>query len=113
MKGTLADMDDKYRKIINILQNDASTTNAQVGEAVGLSGPSVHERFKRLRGNGIIIGSRMMIDPQVVGASLLSFILLKAKGLEKADQVKQLACIPEVEEIHSTARLFSINPSSG
>ena len=101
-------MDEKDRKIINILLNEASTTNAQVGEAIGLSGPGVHERFKRLRGNGIILGSRMMIDPQVVSASLLSFILLKAKALEKADQVKQLACIPEIEEIHSTAGLFSI-----
>ncbi|GFE51848.1 AsnC family transcriptional regulator [Roseobacter cerasinus] len=101
-------MDEKDRKIINILQKDADITNAALGEQVGLSGPGVHERIKRLKAAGIILGNRLMIDPEKVGRSLLSFVLLKTNGSQKQQQVAQLVKVPEIEEIHSTAGQFSI-----
>ena len=107
-KAAMSAMDKKDRKIINVLQKGADITNAALGEQVGLSGPAVHERIKRLKAAGIILGNRLIVDPEKVGRSLLSFVLLKTNGSQKQKQVVQLQKIPEIEEIHSTAGQFSI-----
>lgn len=104
----MINIDEKDRMILKILQVDSNTTNAAVGEKVGLSGPSVHERLKRMRVNGVVIGTQLQVDPSLVGKGFLSFVLLKTKGFGKEQQVKELAKIPEIEEIHSVAGQFSL-----
>ncbi|MEO9825902.1 MAG: Lrp/AsnC family transcriptional regulator [Paracoccaceae bacterium] len=101
-------MDEKDRMIIKMLQEDGDVTNAVLGNTVGLSGPAVHERLKRLKAGGIIMGNRLIVNPEAIGRSLLSFVLLKTNGSQKRSQVVQLEQIPEIEEIHSTAGQFSI-----
>lgn len=104
----MADIDDKDRRIIKILQDDGGATNAHVGEQVGISGPAVHERLKRLKASGVVIGNRLIVNPERVGRSMLSYVLLKTKGGGKIKQIEQLSAIPEIEEAHSTAGQFSI-----
>jgi len=101
-------LNEKDRKIIKILQNNASETNAAVGKMVGISGPAVHERLKRLKASGVIVGSRLIVDPEQISPSFLSFVLLKTTGPGKSKQVEQLEKIVEIEEIHSIAGQFSI-----
>jgi len=101
-------IDEKDRKIINILQRNAGATNAQIGTEVGISGPAVHERIKRLRADSVILGSHILVDPVKIGRDFLSFVLIKSRGPGKSEQVDKLGLIPEIEEIHSIAGPYSI-----
>lgn len=45
-------MDDVDRKLLNLLQEDATQAYAALGKAVGLSAGAAHERVRKLRESG-------------------------------------------------------------
>jgi Lrp/AsnC family transcriptional regulator, leucine-responsive regulatory protein len=81
-------MDEIDHKIIETLQIDASRSNAQLAESVGLSPSSVFERVKKLERQGVIVGYAARIDPRKLGKPLLAFVRLSigdadARGIEE------------------------------
>jgi len=67
-------MDATDRTILALLQADGSLSNATLGQAVGLSASGVNDRLQRLRGQRVIIGSTVRIDPTKIDLSVLAFI---------------------------------------
>ncbi|WEX76262.1 Lrp/AsnC family transcriptional regulator [Sinorhizobium numidicum] len=91
------------RKILGALTEDARLTYAEIGQAVGLSAPAVHERVKRLKAAGALIGTAARIDATSVGKPFLAFVHVDADGWGKSQRMMKLKAFPEVEEIHSVA----------
>src|ERR1700741_3744252 len=50
-------LDGFDRKILAALTGDAGLTYAEIGQAVGLSAPAVHERVRRLKESGVLAGT--------------------------------------------------------
>ena len=98
-----AEVDDTDRRILGALVADATQSYAELGAAVGLSAPAVHERVKRLRRQGVIKATSALIDPNVVGKPLLAFVHVDTVGWGKSQALMAIADHPEVEEIHSVA----------
>ncbi|MBD1546029.1 Lrp/AsnC family transcriptional regulator [Roseibium aggregatum] len=46
-------------RIIEILETDGRLSLADIGKAVGLSGPAVGERLRSLREQGVVAGCRV------------------------------------------------------
>ena len=69
-------IDATDRKILDLLQENARLSNAEMAEAVGLTVSSVHERVKKMEKKGIIKGYVAMVDPDKLGKPLLAFIRL-------------------------------------
>jgi len=93
--------DDKDRMILSALAEDASQTNAAIGQQVHLSAPAVHERIKRLRQAGTIKRTTIEIDGEKVGRPLQAFIHVKTRGWGTDGPMLALKDNPVVEEIHS------------
>jgi Lrp/AsnC family leucine-responsive transcriptional regulator len=88
-----------------------STTQAYaaLGEAVGLSGGSAHERVRKLRDQKIIRRTTIDVDPAAVGRGVLSFVMLQANEWMGDRPVHDaLAAIPEVVEAHIIAGSASL-----
>lgn len=98
-----AEVDATDRRILGALVADATQSYAELGAAVGLSAPAVHERVKRLRRQGAIKGTSVQIDPKAVGKALLAFVHVDTVGWGKSQALMSIADHPEVEEIHSVA----------
>lgn len=96
-------LDDADRRILGALAEDATLSYARLGERVGLSPPAAHERVKRLRKSGAIRGTVALVDPAVVGKSLLAFVHVDTTGWGKSQKLMDIGDYPEVEEIHSVA----------
>ncbi|MFC0266488.1 Lrp/AsnC family transcriptional regulator [Kushneria aurantia] len=94
--------------ILRALSEDSTATNIEIGKQVNLSGPAAFERIKRLKKEGVILGTRVDIDADAIGLPFLAFVFLKTRGSGKRKQVNSLEKIREIEEIHSTAGQFSI-----
>jgi Lrp/AsnC family leucine-responsive transcriptional regulator len=91
-------------RILEILQRDGRRPYAEVGAAVGISGPSAYERIKKLESRGIIRGYAAQIDPRRVGLGILAFTwITQAPGTMAADLTGDFAQIPEIEECHHIA----------
>ena len=73
-KSTNGLIDDLDRQILELLQEDCTTSRSRIGELVGLSGPSVHERIRKLEECGVVRGYHAMLDPRAVGVDVSAFI---------------------------------------
>src|SRR5215212_7156161 len=60
-------------KILSVLQRDGRRPYQELGGEVGMSGPSAHERVKKLEARGVITGYAAVVDPRALGYDLLAF----------------------------------------
>jgi Lrp/AsnC family leucine-responsive transcriptional regulator len=91
-------------QILDVLQRDGRRSYAEIGADVGMSGPSAHERVKKLEARGIVRGYMAQVDPAAVGLGVLAFMwVTQAPGSIADDITDSFAEIPEVEACHRIA----------
>jgi Lrp/AsnC family transcriptional regulator, leucine-responsive regulatory protein len=91
-------LDDIDARILAILQRDGRRPYAEIGAEVGMSGPSAHERVKKLEARGVIRGYAAVVDPELVGLGVTGFVwVTQAPGTIAVDLAPDFAEILEVE----------------
>ncbi|MEC3976177.1 Lrp/AsnC family transcriptional regulator [Amycolatopsis sp. H20-H5] len=92
------------RALLGCLQEDATSSYAALGEAVGLSSAAAHERVRKLRERGVIRRTTIDVDPVAVGKGVLAYVMIESTawlgGEETGDALRAL---PSVEEAHIVA----------
>src|SRR3954470_10638289 len=88
----LPPLDDLDRRILNVLQDDASRTNAELAELVHVSAPTRLRRVKPLTDNGVIARPVARVAPDKVGARLTAIveISLDVQAAERMLDFEQL-----------------------
>ena len=81
-------LDDVDRRILNILQVDASQTNAELAELVHVSPPTCLRRVKQLTEHGVIERQVAIVAPDKVG-SRLSAIVEITLDVQAADRMEE------------------------
>ena len=71
-------MDEVDRKLLTLLQQDATVAMAELAEQVGLSATPVWKRIQKLEQAGIIVGRVALLDPEQVGVGLIVFVAIEA-----------------------------------
>ncbi len=90
--------------ILNILQSNARTTNAEIARQVGMAPSATLERIRKLETRGAICGYETRVEPQALGLDLLAFVFVRSSEVPGcATTGEQLAAIPEVLEVHHVA----------
>ena len=97
-------IDNIDREILNILQQNARTSNAEIARQVGMAPSAILERIRKLEARGVIMGYEARLDPEALGLHLLAFVSVlsndRAGDTRTGDMLAQL---PEVQEIHHIA----------
>ena len=97
-------MDSTDRHILDLLQQDARMTNADIAERVKLTASSVFERVRKLQEQGVIQRYTIQVDPAALGKPLTAFIRLTVAYDERqAAGVAALQDNPDVLECYSVA----------
>ncbi|MGZ4592619.1 MAG: Lrp/AsnC family transcriptional regulator [Actinomycetes bacterium] len=92
-------MDDTDRALIEALRVNARASWAELGRAVGMSGPSVTDRVQRLEQTGVITGYRAAVDPAALGLSVAALIGIHLSDTSDQDAVTvALSKLEEVED---------------
>ncbi|MEP6610459.1 MAG: Lrp/AsnC family transcriptional regulator [Mucilaginibacter sp.] len=86
--------------ILRQLEADARISITEIGKRVGLSGPAVSERIKKMEDEGIITGYTTHIDYDTIGLTVNAFITLKS-SLTHAGVLKKIEEIPDILECYS------------
>ena len=98
---TISELD---RKILDILQQNARETQADIARAVGLAPSAVLERIRKLEARGVIRGYVTQLDPRALDQSMLAFVSVRSDHGPGDDSVaRSLADCPEVLEVHHVA----------
>jgi len=96
-------LDQIDRKVLEILQDNAKITNAQLSKEIGLSPAPTLERVKKLETSGIIQSYHAQLDREKVGLGVTTFVQVSLVGHKKQVTeafVEQINSIPEVIECH-------------
>jgi len=96
-------LDNKDRKILKLLAENADRTFAELSTLVHLSAPAIHERVRKLRREGVIKGTVAKLDGASIGCSLLSFLHVQTTETQTRSLSASLRDDADVEEIHSVA----------
>ena len=95
------------RRILRLLREDGRMPHAAIAKAVGLSGPAVHDRVRKLEAAGIISGYTAVLNPITLDRSHVAFVLVTlSEGNEFAMDEPIVARIceePDVLEFHRVA----------
>jgi DNA-binding Lrp family transcriptional regulator len=102
-------LDDIDHKLIALLQNDAATPYAVLGEAVGLSGGAAHERVRKLKERGVIRRTTIDVDPAAIGRGVLAYVMIDAnEWMGDPPTAEALLAVPAIEEAHVIAGSSSL-----
>ena len=99
-------MDAIDRKILAVVQEDASLSVAEIGQRVGLSSTPCWKRLQRLEADGVITRRVALIDPEKMGLGITVFVSIET-GDHSQDWLKRFAdlvsAMPEVMEFYRMA----------
>lgn len=94
-------LDDIDRAILELLQEDARISNAEISRRVDLAPSAIFQRIKKLEDRGVIRGYHARLDPRALGHGLMAFVMLRTgEGARGPVVRKKLAAIPEIVEVH-------------
>jgi Lrp/AsnC family transcriptional regulator len=102
MKDALS-LDHIDRRLLTALQLDASLSQRDLAERVGLSQNACWRRLKRLEAAGVILGTRTVVDRRALGADLTVFMMIRTRNHSAAwsDAFRRhVEAIPDVTELH-------------
>jgi len=99
-------MDSIDRKILAVVQEDASLSVAEIGQRVGLSSTPCWKRLQRLEADGVITRRVALIDPERIGLGITVFVSVET-GDHSQDWLQRFAAVvgamPEVMEFYRMA----------
>ncbi|WP_228461497.1 Lrp/AsnC family transcriptional regulator [Paracoccus liaowanqingii] len=99
-------LDEVDRKILSLLQQDASLSLDQIADRVGASKTPVWNRIRKLREAGVIRRQVAILDPEALGLEACFFVLIRTSEHDKdwaARFLRALRDRPEVVEAHRLA----------
>lgn len=96
-------LDDLDRKILNLLQKDASLSVDQLADQVALSRNACWRRVKRLEADGVVQKRVAVLDPVAIGLDLQVFVHIRtndhsARWTEKFRRA--VTAMPEIIGAH-------------
>jgi Lrp/AsnC family transcriptional regulator len=99
-------MDAIDRKILNVLQQDAALSVAEIGQRVGLSSTPCWKRIQRLEAEGVILKRVVLVDQDKIGVGINVFVSIETgdhsqEWLERFAQT--VSAMPEVLEFFRMA----------
>jgi Lrp/AsnC family transcriptional regulator, cysteine-sensing transcriptional activator len=99
-------MDAIDRKIIAVVQEDASLSVAEIGQRVGLSSTPCWKRLQKLEAEAVITRRVALIDPDKIGLGITVFVSVET-GDHSQDWLARFAelvsAMPEVMEFYRMA----------
>ena len=97
-------IDETDALILELLQENARISQADVARVVGLAPSAVLERIRKLEARGVIRGYTALVDPHALDCSMLAYVAVRSEQAPGDDSVAQaLAQCPEVLELHHVA----------
>ncbi len=90
-------MDDKDRKIIEILQENSRTPYTEIAKQLGLTEATIRKRISELEKKGVIKKYTIEVDPSKLGYKTVTILGLDVEPRYLLDAAKKLSEIENVK----------------
>ena len=92
-------LDKIDRKILALLQKDATTPVAEIGRKVGLSTTPCWRRIQKMEEDGVIKGRVAILDPGKINAGVTVFVSIKTNAHNAAWMRKFSSVVDDFTEV--------------
>ncbi len=92
-------MDQIDRDIVRLLQNDATLSVREVGEAVGLTATPCWRRIQNLERDGVIVRRVALVDPRALNLSLTALVLIRTNEHNSVWTDRFLSTVDHFDEV--------------
>jgi DNA-binding Lrp family transcriptional regulator len=95
----MRDLDEIDAEILRALQHDGRMSNKALADRVGLAPSSCLERVRQLREWGVLLSTRVELEPSALGIGLQALIAVRIRASSVRDRSRVfsgLAGLPEV-----------------
>lgn len=104
-----AHIDKLDLRIINEMMQNASISYADLGKKLLVSGGTIHVRMKKLHELGIIKGTKMQVNMEMIGYDVIAFVgIYLEKSSLYYSVAQELKDIPEIIRLNYTTGNWSI-----
>jgi Lrp/AsnC family transcriptional regulator len=103
MNDKSINFDDIDNRLLMLMQRDASLSQRELAERVGLSQNACWRRLQRLTEAGVLQGSRACIKAQALGLHLTVFIMIRTRHHDDAWARRfraRVESLPQITEFH-------------
>ncbi|WP_444996978.1 transcriptional regulator AsnC [Aliikangiella sp. IMCC44359] len=102
-------IDNLDKKILNALIEDARIPYAELGKRFTVSPATIHVRIEKMRAAGIVVGTKLSVEPKKLGYDVSCFIGITLNNAgDYPEVIKRLEAFDEVVEAYYTTGKFSI-----
>lgn len=102
-------IDNLDKKILNALIEDARIPYAELGKRFNVSPATIHVRIEKMRAAGIVVGTKLSVEPKKLGYDVSCFIGITLNNAgDYPEVIKRLEAFDEVVEAYYTTGKFSI-----
>ena len=77
---TKFNIDKIDRKILQLLLRNARMPYLEIARECGISGAAIHQRVKKLDEQGIILGSRLEVNPRCLGYDVCALVNIRMQN---------------------------------
>jgi len=89
-------IDEVDTKVLKILMLNARTNQKDIAKECGITPAAVLRRIKKLKAKGVIVGTRIILDENVVGNPHSATVLINAANAFEADVKKTVRNLENV-----------------
>jgi Lrp/AsnC family transcriptional regulator for asnA, asnC and gidA len=101
-------LDDKDRKLLNILQENGRAAYSQLADELGLSESTVRYRVKKLVDEGVIKKFTVLLDPKKIGFSTTGILMVKVSPDLFEHASKQISNLTETHHVFQNTGEYDI-----
>lgn len=98
-------MDSTDRKILQLLQTDASLTVREIADQIPLSVTPCWKRIQKLEEGGYIRGRVALLDPKLVNANVTVFVAIKTNQHTREWIERFATAVADLPEVMETYRM--------
>ncbi|MCD6108397.1 MAG: Lrp/AsnC family transcriptional regulator [Thermoplasmata archaeon] len=92
-------IDQKDKRIIEILQKNARIPNTEIAKMLGISESTVRKRINDLESKGVIKKYTVVVDPSKIGYNTVTILGVDVDPTKFLDVAKELAKLPETKYV--------------
>jgi len=102
------EIDEIDAKIIRALQRDARTSFADIAATCGVSTDTISKRFKRMKRNGVIIRTTLILNPKSLGYEHTACIGIRAEFSKVKEVINHTSRMPELTFCHPSLGIYNV-----
>ncbi len=102
-------IDGTDKKILIELTSNSRKPILEISRKIGISGPAIHQRIRKLNDSGLISGQCLKLNTKALGYTTLAFIgIYFDKSERNYLAIEEMKKIPEILECHYTTGNWSV-----